>query len=78
MAAAPKYKRILLKLSGEALMGAADYGIDPKVLTRLANEALEVQRACSGRRPTDSRGPFRSRRPSTYRQRFHRAHCRRC
>ena len=39
-----KYKRILLKLSGEALMGEADYGIDPKVLTRLAREALEVQR----------------------------------
>jgi uridylate kinase len=45
MPAAPKYKRILLKLSGEALMGAADYGIDPKVLSRLAREAIEVQRA---------------------------------
>jgi len=45
MTAQSKYKRILLKLSGEALMGAADYGIDPKVLTRLAREALEVQRA---------------------------------
>jgi uridylate kinase len=41
----PKYKRILLKLSGEALMGEADYGIDPKMLTRIAREALEVQRA---------------------------------
>src|SRR5689334_2359465 len=40
-----KYKRILLKLSGEALMGKADYGIDPEVLTRLANEALQVHRA---------------------------------
>jgi uridylate kinase len=40
-----KYKRILLKLSGEALMGEADYGIDPRVLYRLAREALEVQRA---------------------------------
>ncbi|HST27262.1 MAG TPA: UMP kinase, partial [Rudaea sp.] len=38
--AAPKYKRILLKLSGEALLGEADYGIDPKVLTRLARETL--------------------------------------
>ena len=37
-----KYKRILLKLSGEALMGKADYGIDPQVLTRLAGEALQV------------------------------------
>jgi len=44
MPAEIKYKRILLKLSGEALMGEADYGIDPKVLTRLAREALEVQR----------------------------------
>ncbi|PWG63907.1 UMP kinase [Sediminicurvatus halobius] len=34
----PKYKRILLKLSGEALLGDADYGIDPKVLKRLAEE----------------------------------------
>ena len=34
----PKYKRILLKLSGEALMGAEDFGIDPKVLDRMALE----------------------------------------
>lgn len=40
-----KYKRILLKLSGEALMGAENYGIDPKVLSRLAREILLVQRA---------------------------------
>ena len=40
-----KYKRILLKLSGEALMGNADYGIDPHMLTRIAREALEIQRA---------------------------------
>ena len=40
-----KYKRILLKLSGEALMGEVDYGIDPKVITRLAKEILDVQRA---------------------------------
>jgi uridylate kinase len=45
MPAEIKYKRILLKLSGEALMGDADYGIDPKVITRLASEVLEVQRA---------------------------------
>jgi len=45
MPAEIKHKRILLKLSGEALMGEADYGIDPKVLTRLAREALEVQKA---------------------------------
>jgi uridylate kinase len=40
---APKYRRILLKLSGEALMGSADYGIDPEVLQRLAKEIIEIQ-----------------------------------
>ncbi|HUH30326.1 MAG TPA: UMP kinase [Rhodanobacter sp.] len=39
------FRRILLKLSGEALMGDADYGIDPNVIGRLANEIIEVQRA---------------------------------
>ncbi len=34
----PKYKRILLKLSGEALMGDADYGIDPATIGRIADE----------------------------------------
>jgi uridylate kinase len=33
-----KYKRILLKLSGEALTGEGDFGIDPKVLNRMALE----------------------------------------
>ena len=33
-----KYKRILLKLSGEALMGEENFGIDPKVLNRMALE----------------------------------------
>jgi uridylate kinase len=37
------YRRILLKLSGEALMGNGDYGIDPDVLTRIANEVKEVR-----------------------------------
>ena len=32
-----RYKRILLKLSGEALMGSEEFGIDPKVLDRLQN-----------------------------------------
>ena len=41
----PKYNRILLKLSGEALMGGEDYGIDPEVLQRLAKEVLELSRA---------------------------------
>ncbi len=34
----PKYKRILLKLSGEALMGSEGFGIDPKILDRMALE----------------------------------------
>lgn len=33
-----KYKRILIKLSGEALMGNAEFGIDPAVIKSLANE----------------------------------------
>jgi len=37
-----KYKRILLKLSGEALAGEAGFGIDPKVLDRMAVEILQV------------------------------------
>ncbi|PZN33987.1 MAG: UMP kinase [Proteobacteria bacterium] len=35
-------RRILLKLSGEALMGEADYGIDPNMLKRVAKEIREV------------------------------------
>ena len=37
------YKRILLKLSGEALMGDLDYGIDPKVISRIATEISQVK-----------------------------------
>ena len=40
-----KYRRILLKLSGEALMGKLDYGIDPEIITRIAQEILDVNRA---------------------------------
>lgn len=39
------HRRVLLKLSGEALMGDEDYGIDPKVLVRLANEVKEAHDA---------------------------------
>ncbi len=42
MTDAPAYRRILLKLSGEALMGDEDYGIDPRVIGRLADEIIEV------------------------------------
>jgi uridylate kinase len=38
----PRYRRILVKLSGEALMGESDYGIDPAVLRRIAGEVQEV------------------------------------
>ena len=37
-----KYNRILLKLSGEALTGDADFGIDPKVLDRMAVEVGQL------------------------------------
>lgn len=37
-----KYKRILLKLSGEALMGQEDYGIDPIVINRIAAEIHQI------------------------------------
>jgi len=41
----PKYKRILLKLSGEALMGEQAGGIDPQTIQRLAGEINELVRA---------------------------------
>jgi uridylate kinase len=39
----PAYKRILLKLSGEALMGEQTYGIDPAVATQVARDIAEIQ-----------------------------------
>lgn len=39
-----KYRRVLLKLSGEALMGDRGFGIDPKVVDRLAREIAEAHR----------------------------------
>lgn len=42
MQVAPVYQRILLKLSGEALMGEEHFGIDPKVLDRIAGEVGEL------------------------------------
>jgi uridylate kinase len=38
----PLYRRILLKLSGEALAGEQGYGIDPEVLPRIAEEVKDV------------------------------------
>ncbi|MFK8030582.1 MAG: UMP kinase [Gammaproteobacteria bacterium] len=42
MSQPPKVKRILLKLSGEALLGDVDYGIDPNMIKRIAMEIKEV------------------------------------
>jgi uridylate kinase len=38
----PVFKRVLLKLSGEALMGDAEYGIQPEVISRFAKEISEL------------------------------------
>jgi uridylate kinase len=43
--AGPKYHRILLKLSGEALMGGRVTGIDPETLAQIADEIADVARA---------------------------------
>lgn len=40
--ARPAFERILLKLSGEALMGSMDYGIDPAYIRRIASEVKAV------------------------------------
>lgn len=40
-----KYKRVLLKLSGEALMGEGQYGVDPKVVDHLAEEIKVIHDA---------------------------------
>jgi len=45
MSASTPFRRILLKLSGEGLLGAEDYGIDPRMLTRIATEMTELTRA---------------------------------
>ena len=42
MSGKPKYRRVLLKLSGEALLGSRPYGLDPAVVRRIASEVKEV------------------------------------
>jgi len=42
MAAETKYKRILLKLSGEGLMGPREFGLDPETMDRIAAEVADV------------------------------------
>jgi uridylate kinase len=39
----PAYRRVLLKLSGEALMGEKQYGIDPAVTAQIAHDVQEIQ-----------------------------------
>ncbi len=39
-----KFKRILLKLSGEALVGSHGFGIDPKIVNRIAEEVASAHR----------------------------------
>ena len=43
MAGKPLYRRVLLKVSGEALMGDKPYGIDPKMLARIAKDVAAVR-----------------------------------
>jgi uridylate kinase len=38
----PRFKRVVLKLSGEALAGDLGYGIDPKVISSIANQLKEI------------------------------------
>src|SRR5882757_3475070 len=38
----PRFSRILVKLSGEALLGSADYGVDPAILKRIAGELQDI------------------------------------
>src|SRR5688572_21308131 len=40
---APRYQRVLLKLSGEALMGDQQFGVDPAITTRIARDVSEIQ-----------------------------------
>src|SRR5919204_5982926 len=40
----PAFKRILLKISGEALMGSLDYGTDPERVVRISRQIHEVNR----------------------------------
>jgi len=42
---APAFRRALLKLSGESLMGDREYGVDPKTVASVAREVLAVQAA---------------------------------
>ena len=42
MAESPKYKRVMLKISGEALMGSREYGLDPATVQQIAGDVRDV------------------------------------
>lgn len=42
MADSPKYKRVMLKISGEALMGSLEYGLDPATVDQIAGDVRDV------------------------------------
>ncbi len=44
MAETPKYRRLLLKISGEALMGGQDFGLDQNAVERIAGDVEQVRR----------------------------------
>ncbi len=54
-----QYKRVLLKISGEALMGSADYGIEPAIVERLAAQVTQLHDAGTGGRARRYRRPGR-------------------
>ncbi len=41
----PKYKRVLVKLSGESLMGDKNFGMDPVIIEQYARDIKEIVRA---------------------------------
>ena len=43
MATPPKFRRVLLKISGEGLMGGGEYGLEPATVERIAREICSVQ-----------------------------------
>ena len=64
----PAYKRILLKLSGEALMGDDSFGINRGTIVRMVNEIVEAQlgaSACLLYTSPSPRDRTRSRMPSS-------------
>ncbi|MBS27546.1 MAG: UMP kinase [Alphaproteobacteria bacterium] len=44
MAGSTDFKRVLLKISGEVLMGDGDFGLDPKMVSRIAEDIAEVRK----------------------------------